>query len=666
MEGFLLSLINVRMDSLQGSLMKHVILGTAGHIDHGKTSLVMALTGVDTDRLKEEKERGITTELGFTFLNLPSGTQLGIIDVPGHERFVKHMVAGVWGIDLVALVIAADEGVMPQTREHLDICRLLKVKKGLVVLTKIDLVDHELLELVKEEVSEMVQDTFLKNAPILAVSSVTGEGIPQLISTLDHLSQEVENRSPEGLFRLPIDRVFVIKGFGTVVTGTMVSGSLSLGEVVQVLPSGIEGKVRTLQVYNKSVEKAVAGERTAINLQGIETSAIERGDVLIRPDTLKATQLIDAYLEYLPDAPRPLKHRTKQRFHIGTTLTNASIFLLDRDELAPGESGFIQLRLERPVVALPQDRFVIRGSAAIQTVGGGVVLDSQPEKHRRFSSSVLADLSLLKDGTGEQAIQQHIHHSGMAGIALEDLLNRVETPPREVQAIIKKMAEAGSLLLIDPDKFKVIEMEQYQELKKLALTQLKEFHQRMPMKSGLSREELRTKLPPEVDAKLFPILINDLIQSEEVVLEKDKLRLFSHPISSADEKGLMKRVEAAVLKRGLQPPSPKDLSEEWSEREEEVRAVFELLVHEGILVKIKGEIYFHRVSFEKLKEELVAYLKSHQEITTAQFKEMTQASRKYVIPLIEYFDQIKLTLRLGEKRVLRGSSQNPEKKLSSF
>ncbi len=644
--------------------MKHVILGTAGHIDHGKTSLVKALTGVDTDRLKEEKERGITIELGFTFLDLPSGIRLGIIDVPGHEKFVKHMVAGVWGIDLVALVIAADEGVMPQTREHLDICKLLNVRKGLIVLTKIDLVDSELLELVKEEVSEIVEGTFLKNSPILAVSSSTGEGIPELLSLLDRLSQEIEGRSSDGLFRLPIDRVFTMKGFGTVVTGTMISGSLSLGETVQILPSISEGKVRNLQVYGRSVEKAVAGERAAVNLQGMETSAIERGDVLIRPNTLKPTQLIDAYLEYLPDAPRPLKHRTKQRFHIGTALTNASIFLLDREELAPGEGGFVQLRLGRPVVALPRDRFVIRGSSAIQTIGGGVVLDSHPDKHKRFSSSVVADLHLLKDGTGEQALRHHIHHSGMGGLTLEDLSNRVEMPPGEIQSIVRKMAEKGDLLLIDPEKLKVIEKGQYRGLKETVLAQLGEFHQRFPMKSGLSKEELRTKLPPEMDVKLFQILFNELIQSKEVVLEKDKLRLPGHQISSVDERGLVKRVEAAVLTGGLQPPSPRELSEEWSEREEEVRAIFEHLVHEGVLVKIKSEIYFHRVPFGNLKEELVSYLRSHQEITTPQFKEMTKASRKYAIPLIEYFDQIKLTLRLGEKRVLRGTSQSPEKKLS--
>jgi len=633
--------------------MKHVILGTAGHIDHGKTALVKALTGVDTDRLKEEKERGITIELGFTFLDLPSGIRLGIIDVPGHEKFVKHMVAGVWGIDLVALIIAADEGVMPQTKEHLDICKLLRVKKGLIVLTKIDLVEPELLELVREEVTEIVKDTFLKGAPTLAVSSMTREGIPQLISTLDHLSKEIEERSSDGLFRLPIDRVFIMKGFGTVVTGTMVSGKVSLGETVEILPSGFEGKVRNLQVYNRPVEKAVAGERAAVNLQGIETSAIERGDVLVHPKILIPTRVLDVYLEYLPIAPRPLKHRTQQRFHTGTNSTTASIFLLDREELAPGEEGFAQLRLERPVVALPQDRFVIRGSGAIQTLSGGVVLDTHPVKHRRFSPPVINDLILLKDGSSEQAIGQRIVRSEMAGISFGDLLSRVAMPPSEIQTILRKMIEKRDILLVDPEKLKVIEIGQYQRLKEITLNQLREFHQRFPMRTGLAKEELRTKLPVEVDVKLFQILINDLIQSKEVVLERDKLWLTGHQISSVDEKGLVKRVEEAVLRGRLQPPSPKELTEEWSEEEEAILPVFEHLVHEGALVKIKSGMYFHRIHFENLKGELINYLKSHKEITTSQFKELTGASRKYAIPLIEYFDQIKLTLRVGEKRVLR-------------
>jgi len=633
--------------------MKHVILGTAGHIDHGKTALVKALTGVDTDRLKEEKERGITIELGFTFLDLPSGIRLGIIDVPGHERFVKHMVAGVWGIDFVALIIAADEGVMPQTKEHLDICKLLKVKKGLIVLTKIDLVERELLELVREEVTDIAKDTFLKDTPILAVSSLTGEGIPQLITTLDHLSKEVKERSSDGLFRLPIDRIFVMKGFGTVVTGTIVSGKLSLGETVEILPSGLEGKVRNLQVYNRPVEEATAGERAAVNLQGIETSALERGDVLVHPKTLTSTSLLDVYLEYLPIAPRPLKHRTQQRFHMGTSSTTASIFLLDREELAPGEKGFAQLRLERSVVSFPQDRFVIRGSGAIQTLGGGVVLDTHPIKHRRYSPPVINDLILLKDGSSEQAINQYIFRSGMAGISFGDLLNRVAMPPKEIQMILRKMIERGDILLVDPEKLKVIEISQYQRLKEMTLIQLKEFHQRFPMRTGLAKEELRTKLPVEVDMKLFQILINGLIQSKEVVLERDKLRLPGHQISSADEKGLVKRVEETILRGKLQPPSPKELSEEWSEEEERVLAIFEHLAHEGVLVKIKSGMYFHRIPIENLRGELINFLKSHKEITTSQFKELTGASRKYAIPLIEYFDQIKLTLRLGEKRILR-------------
>jgi len=633
--------------------MKHVILGTAGHIDHGKTSLVKALTGVDTDRLKEEKERGITIELGFTFLDLPSGIRLGIVDVPGHERFVKHMVAGAWGIDLVALVIAADEGVMPQTKEHLDICTLLKVKKGLIILTKMDMVDRDFLDLVKEEVVDAVKHTFLKDAPMVAVSSTTGEGIPGMISVLDGLSKEVEERSSDGLFRLPIDRVFIMKGFGTVATGTIVSGQIALGEPLEVLPSGREGKIRNIQVYNQSVEKAEAGQRAAINIQGIETSDINRGDVLARPKTLAATRIIDAYLDYLPGTQKPLKNRTNQRFHVGTSLATASIYLIDRDELSPGEGGFVQMRLDRPIVALPQDRFVLRGSSIIQTIGGGVILDTHPEKHRRFSEKVVSDLTLFRDGSGEEALGQHILHSGIGGMSLDDLLKRVAMAPDKAQAILRRMVEKKDLILVDSDKLKVVDFSHYQGLREAVLAQLKEFHAKFPMKSGLLKEELRTKLPAEVDIKLFQILINELIQTRKIVLEKDKLRLPEHRVSSSDEKGLVKKVEEAILKGGVQPPSPKELAEAWSEEEKAIQAIVEHLIHEGVLVKIKSGIYFHRTQFEKLKEELVRFLKTNKEITTPQFKEMTGASRKYVIPLIEYFDQIKLTLRLGDKRVLR-------------
>jgi selenocysteine-specific elongation factor len=404
------------------------------------------------------------------------------------------------------------------------------------------------------------------------------------------------------------------------------------------------------------VEKIVAGERAAVNLQGIETSAVERGDVLVHIHTFTPTQFLDVFLEYLPNAPRPLRHRTKQRFHIGTTLTSASVFLLDREELAPGEGGFAQLRLERPMVALPQDRFVIRGSGTIQTLGGGTVLDTHPVKHKRYTQSVISDLMLFKEGSDEQGLNQHILRSGVGGITLGDLLNRVAMSPNQIESILRKRIGKGEILLVDPDKMKVIDQCQYRRLREMVLVQLKEFHERFPMKSGLAREELRTKLPMEVDVKLFPILINELIQSKEVVLEKDKLRLPGHQITSIDEKGLVKRIEGVLLKGGLQPSSPKELSEEWSEKEEEIQAVFDHLTHEGVLVKIKSGMYFHRIPFDQLREKLISYLKQHSEITTSQFKEITAVSRKYTIPLIEYFDQIKLTLRLGEKRVLRSGT----------
>jgi selenocysteine-specific elongation factor len=637
--------------------MKHVILGTAGHIDHGKTSLVKALTGVDTDRLKDEKERGITTELGFTSFDLPSGIRLGIIDVPGHEKFVKHMVAGVWGIDLVALIVAADEGVMPQTREHLDICQLLGVKRGLIVLTKADLVEPDLLDLVREEVAEAVKATFLNGAPVLPVSSVTGEGLPLLISTLDRLAVEAEERSSEGLFRLPIDRAFVMKGFGTVVTGTMVSGCLSLGEQVEVLPSGLVSRVRTLQVYNQAAERAFSGQRTAVNLQGLETSVIERGDVLVRPGTLSSTRMLDAHLDYLRNARIPLKHRAQLRFHTGTSLTMASVFLLDRDEMAPGEGGFVQIRLDRPVVALPGDRFVIRGSGVIQTSGGGVILDPHPSRHKRHSAQVVQDLQLLREGSAEESVSQHLLRAGAAGLTVDALLDRVSLSVGEMTAVLSRLEEKGELLFADPERRKALHGSVAKRLCDQMLVELKEFHQRFPMKSGLGREELRGRLPAEVDVRLFQHLLAGLIQEGHVVLEKEKLRLASYRIDSADEKGLLARVEKAVLEGDLQPPSPRELSEAWKEKEPEVRQVFEHLAHGGALVRIREGIYYHQSPFARIKGELTDYLRRHGEITTAQFKEMTGASRKYVIPLIEYFDQVKLTLRLGEKRVLRAGSK---------
>ncbi len=637
--------------------MKQIVLGTAGHIDHGKTALIKALTGIDTDRLKEEKERGITIELGFAFLVLPSGLRMGIVDVPGHEKFVKHMVAGAWGIDLVALVVAADEGIMPQTREHLDICRLLGVKKGLVVVSKIDLADPELVQLIAEEVGELISGTFLEGAPVVNVSSLTGEGIPQLLATLDKLANEVQGKTPGGLFRLPIDRVFTMRGFGTVVTGTIVSGTVSVGNTVQIMPSAREGKVRGIQIHNEIAQTARAGQRTAVNLQGIEKSHINRGDVLIHPYTITPTYMVDAYLEHLPNSPRPLRNRKKQRFHIGTSSTLSTIVLLDREELAPGEGGFVQLRFEKPVVAFPQDRFVIRGSSAIQTLGGGTVIDSHPAKHRRLTGDVLAGLALLRDGKEEEILIHHLASSGMMGMAFRELRERVNIPPDRLSKLLGGLKVRGEIVAIDGDDGRILHHLGYEQLKEKALSYILEFHEKYPLRLGPSKEEVKSKLPKTVEAKLFHHMLRELVGLKEVIAEKDKLRLSTHRVSLRDDQERLKnKVERLFAQGGLQSPSIKELASKLSTDDSEVRNVVRLLVEEGVMIKAKEDLYFHAEAVEKLKAQLIEFLHAHHEITTAQFKELTRVSRKYAIPLIEYFDNSKITIRVGEKRLLRGKS----------
>ncbi len=638
--------------------MKQIILGTAGHIDHGKTALIKALTGIDTDRLKEEKERGITIELGFAFLVLPSGLRMGIVDVPGHEKFVKHMVAGAWGIDLVALVVAADEGIMPQTREHLDICRLLGVKKGLVVLSKIDLADSELVQLVGEEVRELVAGTFLEGAPVVKISSVTGEGIPLLMTTLERLANEVQGRTSEGLFRLPIDRVFTMKGFGTVVTGTLVSGSISVGDTVQILPSLREGKVRGIQIHNEMVEAAKAGQRTAVNVQGIEKSHVNRGEVLVRPQTITPTYMVDAYLEHLPNSPRPLRNRTKQRFHIGTSSCLATIVLLEGDELAPGEKRFAQLRFDEPMVAFPQDRFVIRGSSVIQTLGGGVVIDSHPEKHKRLASDVLAGLTILKDGREDEVLIHHLSTVGVRGMDLREIRGRVNIPHARLSKLLGELTARGDIVAIDGDEGRLLHHSAYEHLKNAVVSYIGRFHEKYPLRLGPSKEEVKSKLPKTVEAKLFHYMLRELVDSKEVLVEKDKLRLSSHRVSLRDDQQRLKsKVERLFAQEGLQSPSIKELASRLSTDVSEVRKVVGLLVEDGTIIRAKEDIYFHAEAVEKLKGELTQFLRSHHEITTAQFKELTKVSRKYAIPLIEYFDNSKITIRVGEKRLLRGKKE---------
>ncbi|OPX20643.1 MAG: selenocysteine-specific translation elongation factor [Desulfobacca sp. 4484_104] len=637
--------------------MNQIILGTAGHIDHGKTALIKALTGVDTDRLKEEKRRGITIELGFASLTLPSGQRLGIVDVPGHERFVRHMVAGATGMDLVALIIAADEGVMPQTREHLEICQLLKVKQGLVVLTKTDLVDEEWLALVEEEVQEFLRGTFLEGAPIVRFSAVSGAGQEELLATLTRLSQSVAAKPPTGIFRLPIDRVFTIKGFGTVVTGTAISGVLRVGEMAMIYPPGLTARVRNLQVHGVNVEVAMAGARTAVNLQGLEKSVIERGMVVATPGTLLPSHRLDARLEVLHSAPQPLKNRQRLRLHTGTDEQLVQIIILSQEELKPGESGYVQFRLSQPLAVKPGDRLVVRRLSPVITLGGGQILHVHPPYHRRLQPAVLEGLARLESGSAADQLRFYFQEAGIRGLAPQELaqLSNLDSPA--LAQMLNRLGQEGQIVVYDAENQRYVLATVIQELKDQIQQQLVDFHRRQPLKLGLSKEELRRKLPPALDVRLFNYLVQDLERQRQVVVERELIRQASHRIVLAGEQeSLLKRLEQLYQRGGLTPPTIKDTLNVLQTDQSGAQELINLLVAQGRLVKVKEGLMFHQEVMAALKNTLVGYLKDQGEISVPQFKDLTNTSRKYTIPLLEYFDACKLTVRVGDRRRLRESS----------
>ena len=637
--------------------MKQIILGTAGHIDHGKTSLVRALTGIETDRLKEEKERGITIELGFAYLDLPNGQRLGIIDVPGHERFIKNMVAGASTIDLVALIIAADEGVMPQTREHLDICSLLGIKKGLVVLTKIDMVEEDWLDLVQEDIKEFLKGTFLEGALILPVSSSTGQGIPELIEVLERLSNEVEERSSAGIFRLPVDRVFTMRGFGTVITGTAVSGSLSVGDQVTLYPQEIQAKVRGIQVHNQDTEQVRAGLRTAINLQGIEKATVNRGDVVASALGLYSTFLLDLQVRLLKSAQRPLKHRSQIRFHSGTSEILGRLLLLEGEEIKPGETGFCQLRLTDRVALLPGDLAVIRSYSPVQTIGGAEVLNVLPAKHKRLNPEVIEQLWILKSGTDSEKVALQVLLAGTNGVSRQKLGQVLPLPPKKLDDLLKELLSQKVLTQWDKENKIIIHQLELAKLSKAATQELEGYHRANPLKPGLPKEELKSRLPQIRETKLFNFLLNQLGEQKILVQEKELVRLSGHKVLlKEDQQAVQNSLEEVYLKSGLQPPYFKELVEQFPKGQP--REVLELMVKEGKLVKVKEDLYFHKQAIDGLKKRLIQWLKEKGEITTPEFKEMTQTSRKYTIPLLEYFDALQVTLRVEDKRLLRESKES--------
>ena len=634
--------------------MKQIILGTAGHIDHGKTSLIKAVTGTDTDRLKEEKERGITIELGFAALDLPSGQHLGIVDVPGHEKFVKNMVAGATGIDIVVMVIAADEGVMPQTREHMEICTLLGVKYGMVVVTKIDMVDEEWLELALDDICDFVRGTFLEDAPVATVSSVTLKGIPEFIKALDELAAKIPERSPSDLFRLPIDRVFTMKGFGTVITGTLISGRVQLGDTIMIYPSGITSKVRGIQVHNKSAGEARAGMRTAINFQGLEKEAISRGEVLSKPNTLEASYMVDVSLHYLASNKKPIKNRTRVRFHTGTSEVLGNLILLDREELSPGEDTVVQLRLDTPVTLVKDDSFVTRSYSPISTIGGGKVLNPIPLKHKRFKPDAVEGLKALGHQAPEAIIAFHVEASGYQGVSFAHLKMMTNLPDKQLENVLQGLLSQKALIQVDKENRIYIHNICFEKLKNDTQRQLADYHKANPLKPGMSKEELKTKFPPLLTSKLFNLTLNQMVKEKEIAQEENIIRLASHAVSLGGKQADVKdKILKTYLNAALQPPYFKELAKSL---DADVKRSWEVLMHlvnEGIIVKVKEDLYFHSEAINTLRKRLVQFLEAQGEITTPQFKEMTGVSRKYVIPLAEYFDSTNVTLRVGDVRKLR-------------
>ncbi len=635
---------------------KHVILGTAGHIDHGKTALVKALTGVDTDRLKEEKQRGITIELGFTSLSLPSGLQLGIVDVPGHERFIDHMVAGATGIDIVLLVVAADEGVMPQTVEHLEICRLLGLKAGLVALTKSDLVDEEMRTLAMEDVLETIQGTFLEGCPIVPFSALTGEGHQRLQEELNRIALNAKEKKTDSLARMPIDRVFTIKGFGTVVTGTLLSGKLSLSDNVEILPSGRKAKIRGIQVHNQAVEEATAGSRTAINLQGINKELVQRGEILSEPDCFQPSFRIYAHFKYLPQAARALPNRFRLMIHWGTTRAFGRIsFLEQRSTMEPGSDGLVQIFLESPIFPVVGDKLIARDFSTNQTLGGGIILDPLSSKFRSRNRAVLLPwLQRLRDENHDDQAAYFFWKHGVQGSTIKELTAWVQLSVQQARDLCQELIKQDKLIAYDPEQMAYVYIEAFQSLVQQILDKTRIFHQENPYQAGMPKEALHGKLKEPVPEKLLSFTFSWLADKGEIVTEKDRLRLTTHQVQlTAQDEAIYQQIRQIFIEKRNMPPGLKELAEQTGHQESRLRTIMEYLVHQKEIIKVNEDLYYLADILEEIKTRLVTFLQQKGEIQTGEFKTLSETTRKYTIPLLEYFDRIRLTLRLDDRRILR-------------
>ncbi|MFN2515730.1 MAG: selenocysteine-specific translation elongation factor [Pyrinomonadaceae bacterium] len=637
--------------------MRSIIVGTAGHIDHGKSSLVQALTGKDPDRLPEEKRRGITIDLGFADLDL-GDVRVGFVDVPGHERFVKNMLAGVHGIDAVALVIAADEGVMPQTREHFDICRLLDVKQGLVVITKTDLVEEELLSLVRAEAEELVAGSFLEGSPVVFVSARTQAGLEELRAVIRQVADGVPARSTDYVMRLPIDRSFTMRGFGAVVTGTLVSGKIAEGDELELLPAGRRVRARGVQVHGTSVRGAQSGQRTAVNLAGIDRTDVERGMVLAELGRLRQTQIIDIELGVLASASRPVRTRSRVRVHIGSAEVLARVRVLNiRGEIPPGESGFAQLRLESPVVATHEDRFIVRSYSPAETIAGGEVLEPFGIKHRgKELARIHERLRALMDSHRSTKLATFVKAAGDQGLRLADLAARTGWTD-EVLSHVAKEAQREATVIEAEGVF--IATENFERLARVAVEEVKLHHQQQPLSRGLAREILRERSFAHAAPEVFRVVIAQLEKDGQLVSEKDLIRSreYTFKLSTADAQ-LRDKIDEIYAKAGLEAPSLDQAlngAGVTAAQRVHARKILQLLIDNGNLVRVQAEMFFHLKPLNNLKALLRKYASEHshdKSIDVAQFKELAGVSRKYAIPLLEYLDREHITRRAGDKRII--------------
>ena len=635
--------------------MKHLILGTAGHIDHGKTSLVKALTGTDTDRLKEEKARGITIELGFAHLELPGGIEFGVVDVPGHEKFVRAMVAGVAGMDLVMLVIAADEGIMPQTREHLDILRLLGVHSGLVALTKSDMVEPDWLPLVQEEVREFVAGTFLETAPIIPVSSKTGAGLDDLKAELVRLAEGTAEKKRDGAFRLPVDRVFTVAGFGTVVTGTLLAGEIKLGDELELRPDRIPGRVRGIQAHGAKTDIGQAGQRLAVNLQGIDLDQAHRGDVVVPTGIFRTSRRVDVRLDHLASAPRDLRHRTTVRFHSGTSEVTAQIILLEHDALPPGQSGYAQLRLDQPLLLVSGDPYLIRATSPSVTIGGGIVLDPFPPARRRRSDDALRLLVSLDAAEHQKTCNLIVSQALLSGVSFDEIVLRSGIARKQAETALQTLLAQGALVQMTREPRIFLSKEAVATLKQGLLDELSAFMTANPLKEGISKEELKTRIPRRSDQRFFAPLLAELEKEGKLAAERELVRpAGARKQAAAPLSGLGAGIARLLAERGIEPPTIKELAEALRSTEKEVRDHLALLTREGGVTRVSGDIFYDSALLKTIEEKLISHLRAKAEIIPSEFRELTGLSRKFMIPLLEYFDSRKITIRIGDKRVLRG------------